>query len=376
MLLCGSWSLIGLCLGFFVSRFSKQLIGVHEYTKTSHTNNETLVLIIYLCICSLVLALYISKLRNIPLFTAFGGDAKNAYLQRSESGNAFENYSRYSIFTRDVLPFVLFSSFSGYIINKNIKYILIFILSFTINTIATLANGERSPLALTFIFLYITFIFIRNNKYYFSKYIIIMSILSISTIYFMFYIFSSEGTSYISILSSISGRTLTGQISPAYFYINFFPAHQDFLSGLSLPNPGGLLPYTPYRITYEVWAWAFPELARQGIVGSMPTIFWAEAYANFGYAGVMLAPVLIGIWASALSIALGAIRQTPMTVGFIIWAAVHFQNLAGAGLSQFILDFRLMLVGGLFVFGRIVSQSLGSRSTTSHMNSVSKPSKI
>ena len=32
-----------------------------------------------------------------------------------------------------------------------------------------------------------------------------------------------------------------------------------------------------------------------GIVGSMPTVFWAEAYANFGVLGVVFVPFVIGV---------------------------------------------------------------------------------
>ena len=99
----------------------------------------------------------------------------------------------------------------------------------------------------------------------------------------------------INAIASVFSRTFTGQIQPAYHYLEFFPMHHDFLWGRSFPNPRGILPFEPYRLTVEIMNWRFPDLVKRGVVGSMPTTFWGELYANFGTLGVITIPFFVGI---------------------------------------------------------------------------------
>ncbi len=55
----------------------------------------------------------------------------------------------------------------------------------------------------------------------------------------------------------------------------------------------GILPFEPFRMTVEVMNWVNPN--SNGVVGSMPTVFWAEAYANFGIIGVCIVPFLLAL---------------------------------------------------------------------------------
>lgn len=132
-------------------------------------------------------------------------------------------------------------------------------------------------------------------------------------------------------------RAFTGSIQPAYHYLEFFPVQHDFLYGRSFPNPGGLFPWEPYRLTEEVMAWVYPDDV--GVVRSAPTIFWAELYANFGVPGVALVPVFVGFALYVLALCVARLPDGPVKTGYLVWLLLHFKNLAVSSFSGFMIDF-------------------------------------
>ena len=59
-----------------------------------------------------------------------------------------------------------------------------------------------------------------------------------------------------------------------------------------IPNPGGLLPYEPARSSFAVGE----DLnTNTEVTTSAPTAFWADAYANFGWIGILVVPFFVGI---------------------------------------------------------------------------------
>lgn len=122
--------------------------------------------------------------------------------------------------------------------------------------------------------------------------------------------------------------------------------------GLTMPNPGGILPYVPYRYTVELMNMKFPQSTGSGIVGSMPTAFWGEAYINFGFIGVLAIPIIIGIWVWFVAYLLDLIENTSIKIASITLLIFHFGNLSSAGFSGFVVDV------GLFSLLAIISVAL------------------
>ncbi len=90
--------------------------------------------------------------------------------------------------------------------------------------------------------------------------------------------------------------------------------------------------------------WRFQGLEELGIVGSMPTAFWGEMYANFGIVGVLLTPLLVGILLYLIEYVMKRIYHNPITIGLYVWLILHYKDLSFGGLSKFIIDFYLIIV--------------------------------
>ena len=97
-------------------------------------------------------------------------------------------------------------------------------------------------------------------------------------------------------------RTFLGSAIPMLYYLDYVPAHSDYLWGQSFPNPGGIFPFEWRRITVEIKNYYFPEIASRGIVGSMPATFYGEFYLNFGYIGALFSMPILGFLLKSIDI--------------------------------------------------------------------------
>jgi len=159
-------------------------------------------------------------------------------------------------------------------------------------------------------------------------------------------------------------RAFAGQIQPLYHYLEIFPMKVDYLLGRSLPNPMGILPFEHYNLTVEVMNIVQPWHLEMGVVGTMPTFFWGEMYANFGYFGVVLPPLIVGVVVCLFADLLDRLRPSPLVIAVIVWFALHIKNLSATSLSNYLLDFisfsmliflllSLLFIGcGRFAFSR------------------------
>jgi len=343
VLIFSIFSIVGLLAGF---TYAKVVLKMNNFQKFDYIRQvsikELLVLVNLIAFCFFVLFVYISKIPNIALFVAFSDGAGDAKLARSLMGNDFEgNYHWYSLIMHDLFNIVTFALFSAFLLTKRKILFFLFLIAFLGSSFAAVMATEKGPFVDILIGLLLVYgITLLKGKIPIKATIILLTILFSSLI--TFYIFFMGSEDVFSAFGSIFSRALAGSIQPAYHYLEFFPHHQEFLMGRSFPNPGGILPVESYRMTVEVMNWVNPN--DKGIVGSMPTVFWAEAYANFGILGVIFIPFMIGVVLYAVYYLVDKIENTPIKIGFFVWLMQHFQKLSITGFSNFLIDFYLIML--------------------------------
>lgn len=312
------------------------------------------ILYLFFILSLLVLFIYISKIgfNNIPLLLVFNFTENNLSIEalRSNMGNAFEGkYHWYQLFMRDFLSITSVAFFGFYLLRKNLFYFLIFIISFFICCFSMTMAIEKAPLLFYLISLFLLYVLIKNNGQFKIKQIINFGLFGLLLISLMYVIFMNS-SNIVEGLKNVFPRIFTGSVVPLYHYLEIFPEKVDFLWGRSFPNPGGLLLFEPYNLTQEVHDLIFPYFKEQGIVGSMPTIFWGEMYANFGYMGVIIPPFFIGFFLYGLNILLYRLPMTPFFFSVYIWIILHYKNITVTSLSGFIIDTNIFIVILLLIF--------------------------
>ncbi len=104
------------------------------------------------------------------------------------------------------------------------------------------------------------------------------------------------------------------------------------------------MPYEPYSYTIEVMNWMFPRLADSGVVGSMPTVFWGEAYANFGVLGIPTVAFLMGSFVAFVSYVVSRLEINPLTIGFLVWLILAVKDLSVTGFSGYFYSIYIVIV--------------------------------
>ena len=284
---------------------------------------------------------------NLALIVALQSlGQESVALARSEMSNAFSgNYHWYKFFMRDLL-YVAATSFFLISLNlKSYKIKLLALFSLLACIFSSLISGEKGIIIdLISIYLIGYFLFNKNKNFKFKHILFVVVLCSIILVVLYTLFMGNQG--FASGIYSIFSRLLTGSLQPAYHYLEFFPKYQDFLFGRSFPNPLGIFPFEPYNLTFEVMNWVNPSPLdlKLGIVGSMPTIFWGEFYANFGFASVVLGSVFVGLGLSIVDEFIDRRKNDPLIIAFCAWLIIHYKDLSITGISGFIIDFYLIIL--------------------------------
>lgn len=294
-----------------------------------------------LAVSLIVLLLFLRQLSQIALFVALEAGAKEAGEARSGMGNDFAGkYHWYKLLMYDLSQFLSYALYANWLVRRSTRSLFYFCIAFSLAVFVAIMATEKGPLAWFLIGLFITHILVKRNGYVSVRQALkfIPVVLIVLVLMYMNFMGSADAE---AALSSVFSRTFTGQITPAYFYLQYFPDVKDYLLGGTFPNPGGILPFTPFRYTVEIMDWLFPHLAAAGVVGSAPTVFWGEAYANFGPIGIPIVAVIMGVLTGMVNWLITRCEMNPLTIGFLVWVMIQFHSLSGTGFSGYIVNVSL-----------------------------------
>lgn len=297
---------------------------------------------IYL-ICLIVFFDYIFKLDFVPLFHLFSNVSFNELSKmRSDSGSAFiGKYHWYRFFYRTLPVFLSYFFFADLLTSakKERKYGS-FCFSFCFAVIALLLNLEKAPIIWFIIGLFFIWVLCKKVEIRLKHLVIVtFSIFLMLVPSYSFFMGASRP------ISSIFSRVSTGELTPGYFYLKTFPETIEYLFGASFPNPQNLLPFENYRLTIEIMNIMMPDLSEKGIVGSAPTAFWGELYANFGFGGVVTGALFVGTFLWLVSLTMHRKKQaTSLGIAAIAWLLLEIQKLSIGGFSSFFFNVELYLV--------------------------------
>ena len=358
MFLWTSFSITLIIIGFIAARRSfGPLHLANQYNVCSNSINPTrffqrLMLIILFIISVLVLIAYIFKIgwNNIAFLSAINISEQeiSKNVLRSNMGNAFDGkYHWYQLFMRYFLSIASVAFFGQWLLQKNFFSFILFIISFLICAFSMLMATEKGPFLWYLISLILIYTIIKQQGRFHFKQLVKFGFFGSFIISLMYIYFMNVQTFWLGIESGFS-RIFTGQMHALYHYLEIVPEQISFLWGRSFPNPGGLLPFEPFLLTQKLSRMV--SLQNTEIVGSMPTIYWGEMYANFSYLGIIIPPFFIGYFLYWLNIIIFRLPMTPLVLSFFIWIILHYKNLAATSLSGFILDITMAIMIFVLIF--------------------------
>lgn len=329
-------------LGFIAGRsFLGPLDGYGAGEIKAGNRSQVACLVVLIGICFLVLLAYLSKVGSdkIALLGVMRlGDEVQVEVARSAMVNAFEGkYHRYDMFMNKLLLFCVYAVFAQCLLKPGRGNRVFFSVVFLIASFSMTMAIEKGPMANFLIALFLVYVLVKRDGVIPVRGAVLVCVVLLAVLVVFYMSFSNVGSPWKAVLS-VASRAFTGQIQPACHYLQYFPHRHDFLLGSSFPNPGNILPFRHYPLTVEMMAWYNPAMSEMGVVGSMPTVYWGEMYANFGLPGVLLPPFFVGFvlyWLNRLALRLS---PDPIAVALYVWMMMHFKNLSGSSLSGYFLD--------------------------------------
>ena len=143
------------------------------------------------------------------------------------------------------------------------------------------------------------------------------------------------------------GRTLFTQVGTLAMHFDLFPAVFPFLWGRSL-SPTAMALFgvegSYVRSGKLVMDYYGSEKVFDGTGGVMNALFIGEAYANFGYAGMVLSIVYLGVLFGLLLYLFTRIRKNPYNLGIIALLTSRLAQATQGGFTDFIYNFQTILL--------------------------------
>jgi oligosaccharide repeat unit polymerase len=348
MLLYSGGVLVCLGLGCLGASRVRELRIISHWPPMSHLRAPTLVMLcLVLGLCIAVLLRYLSLTGEIPLLVAITEGAKAAAAARYKATTALNGYHWYRVVLDSLIPYCALI-FLAHAVTRRRKIawaLALLVLGFA--AVVSVLQVMKSKIVLLMVAAFFTWLLQRGKRLSVAA-IIVVGATAFALLIPLYQSFMGlSGRDLTEVAWAISMRTLVGQISPAYFYLQRFPAFEDYLLGTSFPNPGGVLPFEPQRLAASIHGFMFqdPEFgAAFEAFGTAPTVFWGEVYANFGPFIPFLVAIFVGGALYALNGKVSQFTDTPLKSALIAWLCVHYYRLSSTGIGVYIVDIDLFAI--------------------------------
>ncbi len=274
---------------------------------------------------------------SFPIFSAFKSQVE--YVKgRIITIDVLENI-HWLIFGTMLLKFSTYISFIYAYLKKTWKWKILFISLFILTLFIVSIPGTKARIIIFFMELILIKFFLDYQKWaslkksikkLYFRYILIGLVIIIPVIFILFGVFTEEPSFVIKVISE---RIFLNQIGGLYHILNLYPENLDFLYGKGFVNPGGILPFKPVFVGEQMARYLVPESVEAKTFLGMNTIFFGDAYANFGWLGAILSLIIAAIVIQTMNILfIKYFKKNAITLSLYIilmvgWARAVFTDL-------------------------------------------------
>lgn len=308
-------------------------------------------------VCMLAVAYTLLKTSQIPLFELLKGNFSELGKLRIEAARQFHG----NVYIRNILAIAItpILSLIAYVFStktKELKWTFLFWALFVCSIIINTYDLAKSPI----FFYIIMFILLRlyvGNLVLNKRKIYLYAILGGTAIILMYVFIQgvNELGDFLSYSSGPVGRIILAQIAPTYLHLNIFGESLSFLNGSSLPSILiNWFDIDQVRSARLVMANTFPARIDDGTGGVLNTLFIAEAYANFGYLGIIIGTIYVGILVQIIYITFIRLPKNPVFLCLFIYFSINIPRTLVGGFADFLFNpiwiFITCLFSGILLF--------------------------
>lgn len=273
-----------------------------------------------LSIIAIASVLYtLALLDTNPLMAVFSGfDSEALAGLRQDASRQFSGniYVR-NIFAIGLTPVLSYIAFAYWKLTQSktdfLWFLLMFIASFFIKTY-DLSKAPFIFFILGFLFLYVL---IQGGVS--KKIFLFFASIAFLLILLAYYLLMDNAnlSELLNYNTGIGGRLLLTQAAGTYFAFEHFPSSNPFIGIASLSSfISNLLGLEQSERAARIMMAIFhPASVEAGLAGVMNSLFIAEAWANFGWMGVIISPIYVGFLVQLLFLFFLKSKKTPIMLG-------------------------------------------------------------
>ena len=318
-----------------------------------------------LYIISILSVLYVmATLKTIPLSGMLQGletEALSGLRQeasREFSGNTYIK----NIFALGLTPILSYIAFAYYKMTKKRTDFTIFIALFVSSFFILTYNIEKGPFVSYLIgFMFLTILINGSVK---KKTLFIIFGLIVGLIVGMYFALAGSGLSFWHLFhynGGIVGRIILSQAAGTYLSFDLFPHVIDHIGFNSIS--GFMNTFlgvdTSERSARLLMMHIAPKAVELGLVGVVNSLFIAEAWANFGLLGVLVAPFYVGVVIQTLYMFFLTMPKTPLLLG--IFTYFSYRGSVTGGFNDYIYNAGYLVIITFFIWvyftGLLLKQS-------------------
>lgn len=247
------------------------------------------------------------------------------------------------------IPLLSYLSFSFALIERDKKWYVLTGILFIASVITKTYKFSKAPLPFhLFVYVLICIYMCGGIK---RKIMLLIAAVMAVMLWGMYTLIGAT-SSLLDIYNGIWGRTLFTQVGTLSYVFDLFPNHMPFLQGRSLA--GNILkllgenPNEHLRSAKLVMDFYGSERVYDGTAGVMNSFFIGEAYANWGWSGIICSIFLVGIIIAVLSVIIVKMKKNAISIAFCAVITTKIGNTTQGGFCDFIYNVDLYMT--IFIF--------------------------
>lgn len=287
----------------------------------------------------LSIAYTVYYLKAIPLVELLLGSNNLAELRIEASHNFGGSTLIRNIFGLGLTPILSMITFIYGYKTRKLKWWILFLITFPCSVFIQVYDLAKGPIFFYTLMFILLLLYLNIIKLTWTR-VAVLGALGVSLIVVMYVFIQGVGLEQFTAYNKGPvGRLILTQIAGYYMHLELFSDKLPLLLGKSMPSSIiGLYDIDQIRSAKLAMEVYFPERVEAGTAGVLNTLFAGEAFANFGYIGLLLGTVYVGVYIQLIYIVFLRLQKNPLFISLFIYFTVNIPRVVVGGFTDFLLN--------------------------------------
>lgn len=304
---------------------------------------------IFGAICCLLLLFYIKKIGYFPLLSSKSALEVGTERQRISKIVVVNEYVK-NILIGTMIPLLSYVAFAYTLKIKKPLWIALTAILVGSSIVTVTIDFEKSPIIF---YLFVLLLIVIYSMGGIPKKIIVLFVVCMAGVMALIYLRNDyDFTSSNNFYNGPIGRTIFTQVGTLTMHFDLFPAVFPFLAGRSLsPTALSLLHIhgSSARSGKVVMDFYGSDKVYQGSGGVMNAFFVGESYANFGFVGMVLSIIYMGLFIALCFYVFMKMKKTPFNIAMVAFLTSRFAQATQSGFTDFIYNIQTIMIFALIL---------------------------